>query len=161
MSKRYIHHNDTSLKRTIIDIYKKIHNLTKSTNTLALLQEPPTLSDIGDDLFFTGTLTLNNVPFGRVFGKTEQMFTQSDINDGSNKIKIRKLLFKLPDGQIVAEGACIDYNSNDVLINEDTTAITGGTGIYKGIMGEVVTDYISESETSNVGQYTHTIIYTN
>ena len=118
--------------------------------TMVLTQAPPVLvhdegSDAqsvrGDITYFESKLTKAGKPFGTLSGIIE---THDVVSDETNlETRLRKLVFELPEGQIVATGASTYLTGPDfVPLNpgkEVVIPIIGGTGAYIGASGELTT----------------------
>lgn len=82
---------------------------------------------------------------GKVYGSQEDM---DATPGGRNETRLRTLVFKFADGQIVAEGIA-KYSLTGKLLKvgaRSTIAIIGGTGAYAGARGELVSVHRGNGE---------------
>ena len=106
----------------------------------------------GDTTFFDANLKKGGQAFGTVSG----VITTHDIADGEAdyEIRLRKLVFDLPGGQIVAMGSSTYPTGPDFIPLEvgasTTIAIVGGTGEYFGANGELVSTRSADGTYSQV-----------
>lgn len=115
---------------------------------IKVAQTPPTLQNVepaqggpGGASFYEADLTRDGKPFGRLLGT----IVKSDVTPDSSgvEVRLRTLVFDLPEGQVVAIGAS-EYQLPLVvgvpaLRKASTIAIVGGTGTYAAARGEVAT----------------------
>lgn len=97
--------------------------------------------DSGDMTTFVADVYRDDKPFGSVMGT---IITVGAIGKGSRLNREERLLtavYDLPDGQISALGISYYFEGERLLPKGDsmTRAITGGTGKYRGVDGEVTT----------------------
>ena len=135
-------------REMLVDCYINIES-SPEPMTIVLNQQAPVLvhdegsdaqSARGDVTYFESKLTKDGKPFGTLIGIIET----HGVSDGTNlETRFRKLVFELPDGQIVASGASTYVIGPDfVPLNagkQVVIAITGGTGSYIGASGELKT----------------------
>ena len=103
----------------------------------------------GRQTYYAAELTKQS---GEAFG----LLTGNDssivpFQGNQEEARLRTLIFRFPEGQIVAMGNSV-YPSGAVEIKPNasiTIAVTGGTGEYIGVSGEVVTSRNAD------GTYTH------
>ena len=82
---------------------------------------------------------------GRVYGRQEDM---DATPGGETETRMRTLVFKFDDGQIVAQGIA-KYSLTGKLLKvgaRSTIAIIGGTGAYAGARGELVSVHRGDGE---------------
>ena len=103
----------------------------------------------GKKTYFAAPLTK---PSGEAFGVlTGNISTVAPVAGNPAEARLRKLIFTLPGGQIIAEGNSL-YPRGEVEISPNTTiviAVIGGTGAYIGAQGQVATSRNPD------GTYTH------
>jgi len=111
-------------------------------------QEPPVIENVeppqggpGGASYYEADLSRDGKPFGRLHGT----ILKSDVTPDSSgvEVRLRTLVFDLPEGQVVAIGAS-EYQLPLVggvpaLRKASTIAIVGGTGAYGAARGQVTT----------------------
>jgi hypothetical protein len=142
----------------IVTIAVKADNST--VTLLTLEQAKPTLFTYnnapgevpGRKTYFAAELTK---PSGGAFGLlTGNISSIAPVAGNPEEARLRTLIFRLPEGQIVAMGNSV-YPSGAVEIDPNasiTIAVIGGTGEYLGARGEVVSSRNAD------GTYTHEFI---
>lgn len=115
--------------------------LTQSVPTILHGEGQSATSPAGDVTFFESNLSRSGASFGTLSG----IITTHDIvvDGAARETRLRTLVFELPKGQIVATGSSTYPTGPDFvpldLGKSVTIAITGGTGAYFGVSGEVRT----------------------
>ncbi|MFM7736320.1 MAG: hypothetical protein ACKPBU_10145 [Alphaproteobacteria bacterium] len=115
---------------------------------IKVAQAPPTIVNVahpeggpGGASYYEADLTRDGKPFGRLLWT----ILQSDVTPDSSglEVRMRTLVFDLPEGQVVAIGAS-EYKlplvgNVPALRAAAKIAIVGGTGKYSAARGEVTT----------------------
>lgn len=82
-------------------------------------------------------------PSGETFGLVTGSFRSvAPVSGNLGEVRLRHLVFDLPDGQIIASGNSV-YSPSQVEITKNTKiviAVIGGTGKYIGARGELTTN---------------------
>lgn len=119
---------------------------------LVLLQDAPVLVDsvvIDGNLHERTFEAVLRDESGRKVGMLYGSHRDFDAKDRPGlDIRYRTLVFEFPDGQIVAEGVS-KYKTNGPFLSpgkRTVIAITGGTGAYIGVTGEVKTVHLGKGE---------------
>ncbi|MBJ7381315.1 MAG: hypothetical protein JHC66_01895 [Acidimicrobiia bacterium] len=103
----------------------------------------------GQTTYFVGKVTK---PSGEAFGLvTGSLRAVAPVSGKLGEVRLRNLVFKLPEGQIVAMGNSI-YSPTQVQLIKNTKvviAVIGGTGKYIGARGEL------ETNRNDDGTYTY------
>lgn len=82
---------------------------------------------------------------GRLFGSHRDI--DATVRPGID-VRYRQIIFEFPDGQVIAEGIT-KYKTSGPFLNpgkRTTIAITGGTGAYAGVKGEMKTVHLGNGE---------------
>jgi hypothetical protein len=123
----------------------------RSRKKIVLIQDVPSVvhdeaespeSTQRDFTFYNASLSRQGKSFGSLRG-TIETFDFSVEEDDSLEVRFRTLIFDLPKGQILAEGAS-SYATGPGFVPLEADqpvviAVTGGTGRYFGVTGEVRT----------------------
>lgn len=119
---------------------------------MILTQDPPVLVDniVIDGVLIERTFEAvvrdqSGRKVGRIFGSHRDI---DAIERPKLDVRYRTLVFDFPDGQIIAEGIS-KYPSAGPFIRPGTKtliAITGGTGAYAGVKGELKTVYLGKGQ---------------
>jgi hypothetical protein len=120
----------------------------KYNKIINLKQNKPIIEIKNERTLFSGVLFKNDKKIGVISGWTEEVPNAFNIL----QLRIRNLYFKLPCGDIIANGLSDVYGNDNLLNDKHYTAITGGTNKYSNITGEILT------ERNNDETYNH-IIY--
>ena len=115
--------------------------LIQAEPLISFEEDVDTTSGRGDFTLFKASLSRKGNPFGSLTGKIEGFDIVTGIDD--IELRFRTLIFQLPKGQLVAQGAspyAIGPDFVPLNVNEPVViAVTGGTGAYIGATGEVRT----------------------
>jgi len=112
-------------------------------------QAPPSVEHVqpgpgrpGQTTYYEAELARSGKPYGQIHGSAVITDVTPDPS-GLEELRLRTLVFDLPDGQVIAIGT----SKYELLLVENvpalrtaaTIAIVGGTGIYAAARGQVTT----------------------
>jgi hypothetical protein len=130
--------------------------LTQNTDGSKLVSlESTGQDDLGHEYVFESPMLKDGEPYGEMFGTMTKV---GELGHGTHPDREDRLLnavFDLPDGEIVVSGLSFYVPLHPALEKQEpiARAIVGGTGVYAGIRGEVITTH-NEDDT-----YTQEIRY--
>lgn len=128
-------------------------------------QAPPSVENVqpepgrpGQTTYYEAELSRSGKPYGQLHGSTVITDVTPDPS-GLEELRLRTLVFELPEGQLVAIGASkydlLPVGNVPALRTAATIAIVGGTGNYAAARGQVTTKRKAD------GSYEHVLMILN
>ena len=116
--------------------------LTQNTEGSKLVSlESHAEGDLGHEYVFESPLLKDGEPYGEMFGTMTKVGELGHGTHPDSEDRLLNAVFDLPDGEIVVLGLSFYAPAAAALTKQEPVAraIVGGTGVYSGIRGEVIT----------------------